>query len=330
MSDILLSIIIPVYNVENYIERCLNSINYQDERLEVIIVNDGSKDNSEKIILEFLKKNHNFKYLKKENGGVSSARNFGIENAKGKFISFLDADDYLTTDYLSVIFPYLNQNLNMLCFNYDIVFDDHEYTFSDLKNDVIQLTENSWVDDYLFGSLKTKINAISCNKIYVRDILIKKDIKFSIGQTIGEDFLFNIKYLQSIKEIKTIDNSLYKYYQRSESVMNKYNKNYIYNIMNYENVILDFSLKENTTISDFKFTKFYLEILFGVLLQESKCDNFSNGLRNINIYISEKLNFQKLIKIKKLGLKLGIYKLLCLTGLYRLVYLVLFYTKAFK
>lgn len=324
MSEVLLSIIIPVYNVENYIERCLNSIVYQNNNFEVIIVNDGSKDNSEKIILEFLKKAHNFKYIKKDNGGVSSARNLGIQKSKGKYISFLDADDYLTPDYFSIIIPYLHQNLDMLCFNYDMVFDDHQFTFSHLTNETIKLNEQSWIDDYFFGDLKTQINAIVWNKIYRRDILERNDIRFSVGQTMGEDFLFNIKYLQKIRSIITIENSLYMYYQRSESVMNSYNKKYISSIINYENVIKDFATKNCINILDVKFTKFYLESFFGVLLQESKCDSYRKGLNNFKIYISVKLNYHKLKKVENLDIKLKLYKFLCLTGLYRVVYFIVF------
>ena len=94
------SVIVPVYNVEDYIEKCLNSlVNQTLEDIEIIIVNDGSKDNSENIIKSFLSRYpQKIKYLKKENGGLSDARNYGIPYATGEYIAFLDSDDYVELD----------------------------------------------------------------------------------------------------------------------------------------------------------------------------------------------------------------------------------------
>ena len=90
------SVIVPVYNVEKYIARCLTSlVNQTIEDLEIIVVNDGSKDNSEQIIKEFKKDYKNIIYVKKENGGLSSARNFGLIYATGEYVAFLDSDDYV-------------------------------------------------------------------------------------------------------------------------------------------------------------------------------------------------------------------------------------------
>ena len=95
-----ISIIVPVYNVEKYIERCLKSlVNQTLQDIEIIIVNDGSQDKSEEIIEKYVKENHNkIKYYEKSNGGLSSARNYGIEYATGEYIAFLDSDDYVETN----------------------------------------------------------------------------------------------------------------------------------------------------------------------------------------------------------------------------------------
>ena len=101
-----LSIIIPVYNVEKYIYECLDSIIYQKNCIndcEIILVNDGSTDSSGDICKKYAKKYKNIKYLSKKNGGLSDARNFGIENASGNYIWFIDSDDYIQKDCISKI-----------------------------------------------------------------------------------------------------------------------------------------------------------------------------------------------------------------------------------
>ena len=95
-KDSLISIIIPVYNVEKHIEQCLNSIKKQSyQNFEVIIVNDGSLDNTESICKRITQSDVRFRYFSKENGGVSSARNFGLDNANGHYITFIDGDDWV-------------------------------------------------------------------------------------------------------------------------------------------------------------------------------------------------------------------------------------------
>ena len=101
----LISIIVPIYNVENYLRQCLDSIQNQTyQNFECLLINDGSPDNSADICREYLEKDSRFKYFEKENGGVSSARNLGIECSGGTYITFIDADDWVDSDYLEVLY----------------------------------------------------------------------------------------------------------------------------------------------------------------------------------------------------------------------------------
>lgn len=103
-KDFLISIVIPIYNAEKYLEECLNSIKNQTyKNFEVIMVNDGSKDDSETICMNFLRSDSRFRYLKKENAGVSSARNVGLDNVEGDYITFIDADDWVDENYLELL-----------------------------------------------------------------------------------------------------------------------------------------------------------------------------------------------------------------------------------
>ena len=105
------SIIIPVYNVESYIEKCLDSILQQEyDNKEIIVINDGSTDKSEEVISKYFEK---IKYVKKENSGLSDTRNLGIDMATGKYIMFVDADDYIELDLLKKLRPYIEQDIDL-------------------------------------------------------------------------------------------------------------------------------------------------------------------------------------------------------------------------
>ena len=114
-----LSVIVPVYNTEKYVEKCINSIlNSSFKDLEIIIVNDGSTDNSEEIIKKIIEENKDFniKYLKKENGGLSDARNFALPYVKGKYISFIDSDDYIDVNLYKNLEKYMKQDIDLIKF----------------------------------------------------------------------------------------------------------------------------------------------------------------------------------------------------------------------
>ncbi|MFB4033716.1 glycosyltransferase family 2 protein, partial [Streptococcus pneumoniae] len=108
MENELISIVIPIYNVENYLRQCLDSIVAQTyQNFECLLINDGSPDHSADICREYVSKDSRFRYFEKENGGVSSARNLGIEHSKGEYITFIDSDDWVDSDYLEVLYTTL-------------------------------------------------------------------------------------------------------------------------------------------------------------------------------------------------------------------------------
>ena len=134
-----ISVIVPVYNVEEYLGKCLNSlVNQTLKDIEIIIVNDGTKDNSEKIINKFLKKYNNIKYYKKENGGLSSARNYGISKASCKYIGFVDSDDYIDkTMYERLYNKIISDDYDVaLCDLYRVYDEKLVYTSSNVKKDL--------------------------------------------------------------------------------------------------------------------------------------------------------------------------------------------------
>lgn len=181
--DILLSVIVPVYNCEKYLDECLSSLTRQglnDKEYEVLIVNDGSTDKSAEIALSYCEKYHNFHLLNQKNQGVSAARNKGLDSACGKYIAFVDSDDYLTDNlYLSVVS--LVEKKNFKCFYFGA-------------------TSNKDGLESFNGEYYVQQKAYSCKMavwryLFLNEIIQRYNLIFSVGVKFEEDFLFNYKYI---------------------------------------------------------------------------------------------------------------------------------------
>lgn len=218
----LISIIVPVYNIEAYIERCLLSIVQQDfpsEQYEIILVNDGSTDGS-LMKIENTRKNYpdrNIKIYTKENGGLSSARNFGIEKASAEYIWFIDGDDWVSKDSLNLLSNELEQNGKVDILEFDLaialenksgfkyIYDSDHKTVSE-KNE----TGRQFLQDHGY-SLGVTV------KIYKQEFLLASGILFPLGKY-SEDNIFSLKTLLLVEKYRKINACLYLYYQREGSL----------------------------------------------------------------------------------------------------------------
>ena len=204
-----LSVIVPIYNVSNYIEKCLDSlVNQTLNDIEIILVNDGSKENEEELIKPYLEKYKNIKYLKKENGGLSSARNYGIKHASGKYIAFLDSDDYIES---SMFLEMYNQAIKTKS---DIVVCQTKKVYDD-KEVIIKASFNLTNDykDYLLSV------PMACNKIYKRSLfeepfLFKENIWY-------EDLELIPSLILKTNKITFLEKPFYNYLQREGSITNQ-------------------------------------------------------------------------------------------------------------
>ena len=202
-----ISIIVPVYNVEKYIDYCIKSILAQTfEDFELILIDDGSTDNSYKICQAYSKYN-NIKLFKKENGGVSSARNYGIDHASGKYITFIDSDDFVAPDYLEKL------NASALT-NTEFVFSGIINYDSNEKKDIINLKNYSWdlfqENDFL-NFLQQPLQTSPCAKLYLRSIIEKNNLKFDNSLSYAEDKDFNLNFFRYISNAVSISYSGYFY-----------------------------------------------------------------------------------------------------------------------
>lgn len=209
------TIIIPVYNVEKYLEECLKSVVLQSYKdIEIIVINDGSTDCSREICEEYQNKYDNIILINKKNEGVSVARNTGISLSTGEYIVFIDADDVVHENYIECLVYLLETEcaeIAMCEYTTDILKDDINIKYKKNiveKNEVIiNILSNGKYDGYLW------------NKLFIKSIIIKNDIKFQEGITIWEDLLFVIEYLTNINYCVWLNRVLYYYRQRNNSAV---------------------------------------------------------------------------------------------------------------
>ena len=229
-----ISIIVPVYNVEKYIDRCLKSlVNQTLQDIEIIIVNDGSQDKSVEIIEKYLKENPTkIKYYEKKNGGLSSARNYGIEYATGEYIAFLDSDDYVETNMYEEMYNLAKKE------NADMVECDFIWEWEFGKKIFDKRKEYKTKEDMM-----KKPRVIAWNKIYKREILNKYKIRFPEG-LIYEDLEIFLKLLPHLNRISYINKYFIHYTQREDSITNKQTEK-IENIFKIIDNIFDYYNEQN-------------------------------------------------------------------------------------
>lgn len=243
MPNTFLSIIIPMYNTSNYIIKNLESINNQsDKDFEIIIVDDGSTDDSYNIAKEYLQNvKMAYKIMRIENKGVSNARNLGIKESSGKYILFLDSDDYIEKDLISKCKSFLSQNdsLDVLFFGYDKVDDNNVaiWKYSEQYKYIKKIkTGKEIIYDYFNG----KINIWTSSAIYNRNLIINNHITFLEGCHNGEDQNFILKSLARADKVFNINEIMSHYFQRNSSISNSFSIKRLTVINAFEDVCNDF------------------------------------------------------------------------------------------
>lgn len=218
-----LSIIVPVYNGEKYIKKCLDSLKSQTiENFEIIIVNDGSTDNSEKVILEYKESNLeiNIVYVKKENGGLSDARNYGVTYATGKYISFIDADDYIDKDLYTNLEKYMDEEIDLIKFKMQTVNESGEI-IEKIDGPIFE----KCTGEEGFEKLCTtdKFMDPACIYLYKREFFIKNKFKYELG-AYHEDFGLTSLIIIKAKSFVSTNEYGYYYLQTNNSITRNDNR----------------------------------------------------------------------------------------------------------
>lgn len=227
---LLLSVIIPVYNVEKHIKRTIESLLAQtDKDFEMIFINDGSTDRTVEVIKEIMSKSNfpNFKIINSQNFGVSSARNKGIYNSSGEYLYFLDGDDYISNDMINVVKKYaLSFKYDIIAWGYDNVTEDKTTLakyFDIYKHEKSEMSGKEAIFSFLFEEKKIRI--WTCSAIYKKSFLKGNNILFTEGCHNGEDQEFILKSLFSADKVYFINEVLSFYVQREGSISNSYSIN---------------------------------------------------------------------------------------------------------
>lgn len=234
------SVIVPFYNVEKYIEKCLNSlVNQTLEDIEIILVNDGSKDESYKIAQEFQKKYSNkIKYYEKTNGGLGDARNYGINYASGEYIAFLDSDDYVENTMYEEMYEKAKQE------DADMVECDFWWEYPDKKKEDIGETYSNQKE------MLYKSRVVAWNKLIKREIYQNHpEARFSVGLRY-EDIEGFYKILPYINKVAYVRKTFIHYLQRQGSISNTQNRRNEDIFIVLENVINYY--KENNLYDEYK------------------------------------------------------------------------------
>lgn len=319
----LISVIVPVYNVEKYIEECISSIiNQTYKNLEVIIVNDGSKDNSLQIVKRLAIKDNRIIIIEKENGGLSSARNAGLKIAKGNLICFIDSDDYLECSMIEKMYN------NMIEYNADLSvvrviqdFSNNKYEYFDFSQGEDKTYLNTEGGNWLFYDCS--IFHPVWNKLYKKELI---DFIFEEKIKRNEDILFNGKYLTNCNSIIICNEPLYYQRQRKSSLCHSGRniKDEIKNIDTVISGIFDYiSIKKVSSEKKeelIKYINFRLDILYISIVYDN---NYKDKYRQLKEFKNKfpfwRFNLEHNIKSLKINKR---YKQIKLLSKYRCYFLL--------
>lgn len=217
----IISIIVPIYNVESYLERCIESIlNQSFKEFELILVNDGSTDSCKDICNEYKKRDSRIVVVNKKNEGVSSARNLGLDLAKGEYIGFIDPDDFINKDMYKILFDTIQaNNSDMVICDYYKVNEDDINKFRNLKCnceniEVKNLNKLESIDNLFLTGEKF---IFAWNKLYKRELF--NDLRYEKGRIYEDEYLAH-RILYKCNKVSIIEAKIYYYVQRKGSLIN--------------------------------------------------------------------------------------------------------------
>ena len=251
MKNDLISIIIPVYKVEKYLEKCIESVLKQTyTNLQIILVDDGSPDNCGKICDEYAKKDSRIEVIHKANGGLSDARNVGISKAKGRYIGFVDSDDYIKENMYEILLNLIKKyDADVsICNLYDVI-DGNEY----IRNKENGIREYSRLDILKEVLLDKNIQSYAWNKLYKKELF--DEIKYPIGKKY-EDIGTTFYIFEKCNKIVVTSEPEYYYLKRSDSLVNNVTESTVFD---YMELILQRYLYINDNIKELKqYNDYYL------------------------------------------------------------------------
>lgn len=310
-----LSVIIPVYNTSIYIEKCLNSIlNQSMNDIEIIIVNDGSTDNSKEVIQKWINENQDkidIKYFEKENGGLSSARNFGVKQATGKYITFVDSDDYLDEDLYKKFEIYMENKIDLIKFKMSTVNENGEI-IKKLDGPIFEKCSGEEAFKKLYTT--DTFLEVSCIYLYRRDFYINKGFEFELN-AYHEDFGLIPWIIINAQTVVSTEYFGYFYLKRENSITYvtrpEKEKKKAYDILkHYDNAISRISNAELKDDAKMMFKRYYTNVLLLKVenLKEREQKEFIKDIKTRKVYKNIKPdNIKQLLKRILVRININLY-----------------------
>lgn len=288
----LISIIVPVYNVEKYLSKCLESIiNQTYKNLEIILVDDGSTDKSGIICDKYIEKDNRIRIIHKNNGGLSDARNKGLDMAKGEYVGFVDSDDFIAEDMYECLYNFAQKNnLDVaMCSSCD-VYENKVIYPRKFRNIILDEKEAIINNIFLnpFGGTSVSV----CNKLFTIDVV--RDIRFEKDKT-TEDGFFVLQWIGKVKRFGRIDKVKYFYRQRDKSIIHQ---------RRYNNKILDVidAYQRNLEIISLKYPKSIKSAEFRLWWA------YKSAIERI-IYCEDAFKYKTIIKFLQLVIRKNLIKI---------------------
>ncbi len=233
----MISVIVPVYNVKDYLKKCVSSIlgqTYVD--FEILLIDDGSKDGSEILCDELAKDDGRIRVIHQQNAGLSAARNTGLDNAKGQFVTFVDSDDYISSTFLDDTLKTIEKSGKQIaCCPFVYKYEDREERLA--KQDIIFSKEEALTELYSKKSLiAQRVYVMSWGKLY--DARLFEGFRFPIGR-LHEDTATTYKLIDKSNGVVFVSSAEYFYLQRSDGIMGNLSKD-VSHVKNYQDTILNF------------------------------------------------------------------------------------------
>lgn len=341
MKQELISIIIPTYNNAEFLPRALKSvINQTYKNIEILIINDGSTDDTIEIINKF--EDYRIKLYNKTNGGVSLARNYGIKKANGKYLMFVDSDDWIEKDMVEICYNTLKlHNVKALKCNYYINYiENKNYNTGLIDKDYEGIVIKENLIEMIYKMLGGTISTAVWNFIIEKNIILENDIFFDKNLVASEDKMFLINILFKLPEIYVLNKPLYHYFINNDSTMHRHDKyeKYILNELNLNDILkrkfhFDEEIKLIDTISSYSIESMLFNIYIHNSLDEFYyiynkfiiSDNVKKILNNVDNKCLKYTIFKKkniINKIKKNQFKKILFNYKCNKLIYNLINLL--------
>lgn len=298
----MLSVVVPIYNVEDYLSECIESIlNQTFKDFELILVNDGSTDNSLKICNEYLKKDERIQIINKENGGLSSARNSGIDVAKGEYIIFIDSDDLINKNmFEKMVRISIEKDADIVQCNYQKFYDNNDIEDSSIVNNELEELTPIKALYRFYDEKKSECTTVAWNKLYKTSLF--KNIRYPVGK-IHEDVFTTHKLFFKANKIVCIEDKFYYYRQRENSITkSKYTKKRL-DVLEAIEERIDFmqNVVNNEELYNLELKRYYCNMMSSYFKYKKSNPNDKETLREIKK--NAKKMFGKFMKCNELSIK---------------------------